>query len=99
MSGEAEDAPDSVEKGMLPLQWTLDFNGRGAQGRYKVKVRRQKEGMDEMRRGKAKELGVFGRNRGGQIPIGLSRMPMECDMSSSSFKRKETRSWRNDGIS
>ena len=44
VSGEAEDAPDGGEKGMLPLQWTLDFNGRGAQGRYKVKVRRQKGG-------------------------------------------------------
>jgi len=51
VSDEAEDAPDGREKGMLPLQWTLDFDGRGSQGQCKVKVRRQKEGMDEeMRR-------------------------------------------------
>jgi len=47
MSGEAEDAPDGGENGMLPLQWTLDFSGRGAQGRCKVKIKRQKEGIDE----------------------------------------------------
>lgn len=47
VSSLAEDAPDGGEKGLLPLEWTLDFSGRGAQGRCRVKVRRQKEGMDD----------------------------------------------------
>lgn len=45
-SAEAEDAPDGGEKGMLPLEWMLNFSGGGAQGRCRVKVRRQKENMD-----------------------------------------------------
>ena len=33
--------------------------------------------------GRVKELGVFGRSRGGQIPIGLSQMLMEVSESPS----------------
>lgn len=39
VSGEAERAPDGAEKGMLALHWTLDFEGRGTQGRCRLKVK------------------------------------------------------------
>lgn len=39
LSSEAERAPDGAEKGMLPLNWTLDFDGKGSQGRCRLKVK------------------------------------------------------------
>ena len=39
VSGEAERAPDGAENGMLALRWTLDFAGRGTQGRCKLNVK------------------------------------------------------------
>lgn len=51
MSSEAEDTPDGAAKGMLPLEWTLDFEGfggKGSMGRTKLKVKsdREWEGVD-----------------------------------------------------
>jgi hypothetical protein len=46
LSSEAEDAPDGGRKGKLPLEWTLDFNGRGSQGRLRLKVKKEKEGQE-----------------------------------------------------
>ena len=47
VSAEAEDAPDGGKKGKLPLEWTLDFNGQGSQGRCRLKVRKEKgDGQD-----------------------------------------------------
>ncbi len=46
MSSEAEDAPDGGKKGKLPLEWTLDFHGRGSQGRCRLKVKKEKEGQE-----------------------------------------------------
>jgi hypothetical protein len=46
MSSEAEDAPDGGKKGKLPMEWTLDFNGRGSQGRCRLKIKREKEGQE-----------------------------------------------------
>lgn len=39
ISSDAERAPDGAEKGMLPLNWTLYFDGQGSQGRCRLKVR------------------------------------------------------------
>jgi len=46
VSSEADDAPDGGEKGLLPLQWELSFNGDGCQGRCRLKVRKEKEGAE-----------------------------------------------------
>lgn len=46
MSSDAEDAPDGGRKGKLPLEWTLDFDGRGSQGRCRLKVMKEKEGQE-----------------------------------------------------
>ena len=46
MTSEAEDAPDGGRKGKLPLEWTLDFNGTGSQGRLRLKVKKEKEGQE-----------------------------------------------------
>lgn len=46
VSSEAEDTNDGGVKGKLPLEWTLDFNGRGSQGRLRLKVRREKLGQE-----------------------------------------------------
>jgi hypothetical protein len=46
LSSEAEDAPDGGKKGKLPLEWTLDFNGRGSQGRCRLKVKKEKQDQD-----------------------------------------------------
>ena len=46
MSSEAEDAPDGGRKGKLPLEWSLNFEGRGSQGRCRLKVKREKEGQE-----------------------------------------------------
>lgn len=45
MSEDAEDSPDGAEKGMLSLEWMLDFTrfgGKGSMGRLKLKVRNQR---------------------------------------------------------
>ena len=39
VSDEAERAPDGAEKGLLPLNWTLSFEGAGCQGRCRLKMR------------------------------------------------------------
>lgn len=46
VSSEAEDANDGGEKGLLPFQWLLDFNGEGSQGRCRLKVKKEKEGQE-----------------------------------------------------
>ena len=46
MSDDAEDTRDGAPKGMLPLEWALDFNGRGSQGRLRLKVKKEKEGQE-----------------------------------------------------
>jgi YEATS family len=42
VSEDAERAPDGAEKGMLPLNWTLDFTGGGSQGKCRLKVRSER---------------------------------------------------------
>ena len=46
VSPEAEDTADGAPKGKLPLEWTLDFQGRGSQGRLRLKVKHEKDGQD-----------------------------------------------------
>ena len=51
VSSDAEDSPDGAEKGMLRLEWTLDFGsfeGTGAMGRCRLKVKsaRGREGEE-----------------------------------------------------
>ena len=46
MTSEAEDTRDGQAKGKLPLEWTLDFDGRGSQGRIRLKVKKEKEGQE-----------------------------------------------------
>jgi hypothetical protein len=46
MSAEAEDTADGQIEGKLPLEWHLDFNGRGSQGRWRLKVKKEKEGQE-----------------------------------------------------
>ncbi|KIW70585.1 hypothetical protein PV04_02841 [Phialophora macrospora] len=46
LSSDAEDTRDGAPKGKLPLEWQLDFNGRGSQGRLRLKVRKEKEGQE-----------------------------------------------------
>lgn len=49
MSSEAEDTADGQRQGKLPLEWTLDFNsnaGRGSQGRWRLKVKKEKQGQE-----------------------------------------------------
>lgn len=55
MSEDAEDSPDGAEKGMLSLEWLLDFTrfgAKGSMGRLKLKVKNQRgwEGEDEERK-------------------------------------------------
>jgi hypothetical protein len=47
VSSEADDAPDGGENGLLPLQWRLDFDGEGSQGRCRLKVKKEKEGQEK----------------------------------------------------
>ena len=52
MSDDAQDSPDGAPKGMLPLEWALDFTGFGGKGsmgrcRLKVKNDRDWEDVDE----------------------------------------------------
>lgn len=46
ISPEAEDTADGAPGGKLPLEWHLDFNGRGSQGRCRFKIRKEKPGQD-----------------------------------------------------
>jgi hypothetical protein len=46
LSSDAEDTRDGAPKGKLPLEWQLDFAGRGSQGRLRLKVRKEKEGQE-----------------------------------------------------
>ncbi len=46
VSPEAEDTSDGAVKGKLPLEWMLDFRGRGSQGRLRLKVKKEKDGQD-----------------------------------------------------
>ena len=49
VSEDAEDSPDGAEKGMLGLEWVLDFSrfgGRGSMGRLKLKVKNQRDWQD-----------------------------------------------------
>ena len=47
VSSDAEDAPDGGKNGRLNLEWMLDFNDQGSQGRCRLKVRKEKEGQEE----------------------------------------------------
>lgn len=46
ISPEAEDTIDGAPGGKLPLEWHLDFNGRGSQGRCRLKIRKEKAEQD-----------------------------------------------------
>ena len=49
VSEDAQDSPDGAEKGMLGLEWMLDFSrfeGRGSMGRLKLKVKNQRDWHD-----------------------------------------------------
>lgn len=66
MSPEAEDTADGGVKGKLPLEWNLDFQGRGSQGRLRLKVRKEKEGqeVEDQRQGdRARRLWMQQRER------------------------------------
>ncbi|KAH9839878.1 uncharacterized protein C8Q71DRAFT_744626 [Rhodofomes roseus] len=41
VSEDAVASPDGHEKNMLTLEWTLDFDGGGSQGRVKLKVKKE----------------------------------------------------------
>ncbi|KAF2216795.1 hypothetical protein CERZMDRAFT_32252 [Cercospora zeae-maydis SCOH1-5] len=46
VSSEAENSPDGAEKGMLPLEWMLDFEGfggKGSMGGVRLKVKNDRE--------------------------------------------------------
>ena len=50
MSSDAEDTQDGAPKGMLPLEWTLDFGGfggTGAMGRCRLKVKNDRGWEDD----------------------------------------------------
>jgi hypothetical protein len=72
ISEEAERAPDGAEKGMLPLNWTLDFVGGGSQGRCRLKIRsetlvNQNEGEQEAERERMRMRRAYERD-GNWIP-------------------------------
>lgn len=46
LSSDAEETVDGQEQGKLPLEWSLDFNGRGSQGRWRLKVMKEKQGSE-----------------------------------------------------
>jgi hypothetical protein len=56
LSSDGEDSPDGAEKGSLPLEWMLDFEGGGSQKRCRLKVRREKDGQDEEVAGEREEV-------------------------------------------
>ena len=41
VSEDAVASPDGHEKNMLPIDWTLDFNGGGSQGRLRMRVKKE----------------------------------------------------------
>ena len=47
VSSDAETSSDGAEGGSLPLSWMLDFAGGGSQKRCRLKVKREKDGVDE----------------------------------------------------
>ncbi|ORY67108.1 uncharacterized protein BCR38DRAFT_426106 [Pseudomassariella vexata] len=50
VSDDAQDSPDGAAKGMLPLEWTLDFDGfggKGSMGRCKLKVKHDRGWQDD----------------------------------------------------
>ncbi|RMY56397.1 hypothetical protein D0865_03671 [Hortaea werneckii] len=58
VSNEAEDSPDGASKGMLPLEWTLDFNGfggKGSMGRCRLKVKNDRDWEDISEEGEQDE--------------------------------------------
>lgn len=49
VSDDAEDSPDGAPKGMLRLEWTLDFSGfggKGSMGRCRLKVKNDRDWED-----------------------------------------------------
>ncbi|RYP91925.1 hypothetical protein DL770_001985 [Monosporascus sp. CRB-9-2] len=49
VSDDALDSPDGAPKGMLPLEWMLDFegfNGKGSMGRCRLKVKNDRDWQD-----------------------------------------------------
>ena len=49
VSSEAENSPDGAPKGMLPLEWNLDFSGfggKGSMGSCRLKVKNDREWHD-----------------------------------------------------
>ena len=49
VSDDAQDSPDGAPKGMLPLAWTLDFEGfggKGSMGRCRLKVKNDRDWED-----------------------------------------------------
>jgi hypothetical protein len=61
VSSDAEDTEDGAPNGKLQLDWTLDFHGRGSQGRLRLKVKKEKEGQeaeDETAREQVRRLWV-----------------------------------------
>merc|ERR1711881_767215 len=58
VSNEAEDSPDGASKGMLSLEWTLDFNGfggKGSMGRCRLKVKNDRDWEDISEEGEQDE--------------------------------------------
>ncbi|GAB1743878.1 hypothetical protein NU219Hw_g929t1 [Hortaea werneckii] len=58
VSNEAEDSPDGASKGMLPLEWTLDFSGfggKGSMGRCRLKVKNDRDWEDISEEGEQDE--------------------------------------------
>ncbi|KAK6857114.1 hypothetical protein PG995_007301 [Apiospora arundinis] len=50
VSEDAQDTPDGATKGMLPLEWELDFDGfggKGSMGRCRLKVKHDRDWDDE----------------------------------------------------
>ncbi|KAK0612745.1 hypothetical protein DIS24_g11959, partial [Lasiodiplodia hormozganensis] len=41
ISEDAQPTPDGVEKGMLPLEWMLSFDGDGSMGRCRLKYKHE----------------------------------------------------------
>ncbi|KAK5136868.1 hypothetical protein LTR08_001790 [Meristemomyces frigidus] len=49
VSDDAQDSPDGAPKGMLPIDWTLDFTGfggKGSMGRCRLKVKNDRDWED-----------------------------------------------------
>lgn len=65
VSGDAQDSPDGAPKGMLPLEWTLDFDGFGGKGsmkRCRLKVKNDhREWMDDVSDEEERDNAEWGR--------------------------------------